>query len=261
MCRCLCAGSMCSYVLLCAGSMCGTVFPTIKYGPTWAHMGHYGPMWAHIWDFPEKKSLFCRKKKHLREHPPASARFYIYIYIYISLYILLFQLFLLILLLLCAAMCRVTLWWVTLSVTYSIYIYIFLYIYIYYYIYNYLYIYIYILGAAATLKRRLAASLGGWVPIFAGKCMFWAKIQVSRKNTLFLPKKKPLRERPPARARFWANSCQHPKVSESGPPPGLKITFFAKSGLIWSQIRANLAFSPNLCTKFRSESNGNTPKQ
>ena len=72
--------------------------------------------------------------------------------------------------------------------------------------------------------------------------------------------KKNLRERQPARARFWANSCQHPKVSESGPPPGLKITFFAKSGLIWSQIRANLAFSPNLCTKFRSESNGNTPR-
>ena len=79
------------------------------------NMGPYGPMWAHIWDFPGEKTPFLPKKKPLREHPPARARFYIYIYIYIyiSLYILL------ILLLLCAAMCRVTLWWVTLSITYS----------------------------------------------------------------------------------------------------------------------------------------------
>ena len=59
MCRCLCAGSMCSYVLLCAGSMCGTVFPTIKYGPTWAHMGPCGP----IYEISRKQNAFFAEKK------------------------------------------------------------------------------------------------------------------------------------------------------------------------------------------------------
>ena len=83
MCRCLCAGSMCSYVLLCAGSMCGTVFPTIKYGPTWAHMGPCGPIYEIS---RNKKRFFCRKKSPCgNTHQPGLG--FIYIYIYISLYI------------------------------------------------------------------------------------------------------------------------------------------------------------------------------
>ena len=54
------------------------------------NMGPYGPIWAHVGPymrFPGNKTPFLPKKKPLREHPPARARFYIYIYIYIYPYI------------------------------------------------------------------------------------------------------------------------------------------------------------------------------